>query len=394
MRLISNDERRARLARRHHLAPAARVTDMVRLAGDLVGLHGSDPSTVFLAAAARSRRPEDTVAAMEDALYQDRRLVRTLGMRRTMFVVPLDLVAVLQAACTDALVARERRRLVKLIEDQGIAADGARWLKKLEAITLAELAERGEATGAELSKAVPDLRRQLSFGGGKTWAGTMGVSTRLLFLLSTEQRVVRGRPRGTWTSSQYQWSLMETWLPDGVARLDADVARAELARRWLATYGPAALEDLKWWTGWTVAQTRAALASIGADEVDLEQGTGWVLPGDDGPVRAPAPWVALLPALDPTTMGWSRREWYLGDHANQLFDRNGNAGPSIWVNGRVVGAWTQRASGEVVYQVLEDVGQEAAAAIDRAAGGLTEWLGPVRVTPRFPTPLQRTLATA
>ncbi len=222
----------------------------------------------------------------------------------------------------------------------------------------------------------------------------MGVSTRLLFLLSTEQRIVRGRPRGTWTSSQYQWSLMETWLPDGVARLDADVARAELARRWLATYGPAALEDLKWWTGWTVAQTRAALASIGADEVDLEQGTGWVLPGDDGPVRAPAPWVALLPALDPTTMGWSRREWYLGDHANQLFDRNGNAGPSIWVNGRVVGAWTQRASGEVVYQVLEDVGQEAAAAIDRAAGGLTEWLGPVRVTPRFPTPLQRALATA
>ena len=102
MRLISNDERRARLARRHHLAPAARVTDMVRLAGDLVGLHGSDPSTVFLAAAARSRRPKDTVAAMERALYQDRRLVRTLGMRRTMFVVPLDLVAVLQAACTDA----------------------------------------------------------------------------------------------------------------------------------------------------------------------------------------------------------------------------------------------------------------------------------------------------
>ena len=77
---------------------------MVRLAGDLVGLHGRDPSTVFLAAAARSRTPKDVVAAMERALYQDRRLVRTLGMRRTMFVVPLDLVAVLQAACTDPLV--------------------------------------------------------------------------------------------------------------------------------------------------------------------------------------------------------------------------------------------------------------------------------------------------
>ena len=283
-----------------------------------------------------------------------------------------------------------------MVEDQGIAADGARWLKKVEAITLAELAERGEVTGTELSKAIPDLRRQLSASakarrGPARWASRPGCC---FFSPPSSASCGAGR-RGAWTSSQYRWSLMETWLPDGVAaRSTPTAARAELVRRWLATYGPATAHDVKWWTGWTVAQTRAALASIGAVEVDLEQGTGWVLPGDDGPVRAPAPWVALLPALDPTTMGWNAREWYLGDHGNALFDRNGNAGPTIWVDGRIVGAWTQRASGEVVYQVLEDVGQEAAAAIDRAAGALTEWLGAVRVTPRFPTPLQRALATA
>jgi hypothetical protein len=91
-------------------------------------------------------------------------------------------------------------------------------------------------------------------------------------------------------------------------------------------------------------------------------------------------------------MGWSEREWYLGRHGKVLFDRSGNAGPTIWVDGRIVGGWAQRASGEVAYKVLDDVGREAAAAIEGAAGDLTAFLGAVRVTPRFPTPLQKELA--
>jgi hypothetical protein len=393
MRRVSNGERRARLAIRHHLAPTARVSDVVRLAGDLVGLHGSDPATVFLSAAARSRKPAAAVRALERALYDDRTLVRTLCMRRTMFVVPLDVVPVVQAACTDPLVAAERRKLVRLIEEHGIASDGARWLREVEAKTLAELAARGEATGSELSKAVPGLREQLSFGEGRKWAGTVGMSTRVLFLLSTEQRVVRGRPKGSWTSSQYRWSPMDAWLPGGVPSMAADAARTELARRWLATFGPATATDLKWWTGWTVAQTKMALAAVGAVEVELDEGAGWVLPDDDGPVRAPARWVALLPALDPTTMGWRERVWYLGDHGKALFDTNGNAGPTVWLDGRVVGAWAQRRSGEIAHKLLEDVGRDAVAAVEGAAAELESRLRDVRVTPRFPTPLQKILSS-
>src|SRR5207245_5630754 len=111
VRRVTVAERRARLGRRHHLATSARVDDPVRLAGDLVGLHGTDPATVFLSAAARFRKPTGAVAALERALYDGRRLGRTLCMRRTMFVVPVDLVPIVQAACTDALVPNERRRL-------------------------------------------------------------------------------------------------------------------------------------------------------------------------------------------------------------------------------------------------------------------------------------------
>jgi hypothetical protein len=391
---IDNRQRRARLARRHHLAGTARATDVGTVAGDLVGLHGSDPASVFLSTWPRLKKPAVTVPSLEEALYADRTLVRTLCMRRTMFVVPTGLVPVVQAAVTEALVPGERRRTVQMIEQSGIAADGAAFLATLEDATLAELRQRKEATGAELGKAVAGLDHQFPVGEGTTWAGTIGLSTRVLFLLSTAQRIVRGRPKGSWTSSQYRWSPIEAWLPDGVPVMDPALARAELVRRYLTSFGPATTNDIKWWTGWTVAQTKAGLAAVGAVEVSLEEATpsGWVLPDDLEPVRSPAPWVALLPSLDPTTMGWQQRNWYLGDHGPDLFDRNGNAGPTVWADGRIVGGWAQRRSGEIVHRLLEDVGAEAAAAVAATAADLEGWLGPMRITPRFPTPLQKSLA--
>jgi hypothetical protein len=388
---ITDDERRARLGVRHRLARAARASGIVDVARDLVGLHATDPATVFLSARARARRRDAVVGDLETALYDDHTLVRVLGMRRTMFVVPVELVPILKAGCTDAMVAAERKRLVTMLDAQGVARDPARWLRKVERATLAEIERRGAATGAELGKAVPGLDAKLKVGEGKTWAADIGVSTRVLFLLATEQHIVRGRPAGSWTSSQYRWSPMDAWLPDGVPAIPAADAHAELVRRWLASFGPATTADVKWWTGWTVAATKAALAAIDAVEVTLDDGPGWVLPGDEVRVRSPRPWVALLPSLDPTTMGWRDRSWYLGDLGRELFDGNGNAGPTVWADGRIVGGWAQRRTGEVVHEVLVDVGKDVTETIAAAAAELEQWLGTTRVLPRFPTPVQRRL---
>ena len=199
---------------------------------------------------------------------------------------------------------------------------------------------------------------------------------------------------GSWTSTQWRWSPMQAWLPGGIEELPLEAARAELVRRWLCTFGPGTVADLRWWTGWTAGHVKQALATVGAVEVELDGSTGVVLPDDLEPVAEPAPWVALLPALDPTPMGWSQRSWYLGTHATALFDRSGNIGPSVWCDGRIVGGWAQRADGEVVYRLLEDIGREAAKKVATAAGELTTWIGPVRVTPRFRTPLERELVSA
>ena len=389
VRRMSADERRARLAVRHRLAPSARTDDPVAIAEGMVALHATDPSTVFLSTAARMATP--SVEPLERALYDDRQLVRTLCMRRTMFVLPVPMVPVVQAACTDALVAGERRRTMAMLEQNGVAdADGH--LRALEAATVAAIEEHGEITGAELSKLVPGLRQQLLVGKGTKWEGMIGLTTRVLFLLSTEQRIVRGRPRGGWTSSQYRWSPMSSWLPGTVTAPSADEARIELSRQWLRAFGPATVADLKWWSGLTLGQVRKAVGALDVEEVDLDGVPGVVLADDVAPTPRPEPWVALLPSLDPTTMGWHQRGWYLDEHGKTLFDTNGNAGPTIWCDGRVVGGWAQRKTGEVVFRLLDDIGGDARAAIETEAARLTAWLGDVRVTPRFPTPLQKQLA--
>ena len=86
-------------------------------------------------------------------------------------------------------------------------------------------------------------------------------------------------------------------------------------------------------------------------------------------------------------MGWFERDWYLGPYKAELFDTSGNAGPTVWWDGRIVGGWRQEDDGEVVLQMLEDPGADALTAIEAEAGRLTEWFGGTRVLPRFPSPL-------
>jgi hypothetical protein len=363
---------------------------VAEVAGSLVGLHSTDPTTVFLAAAARLQ--DGDVAVIERALYEERAVVRTLGMRRTLFVVPVGLAPVVQSAVAQALVPGLRRRLVQLLQQGRVADDADRWLSGVEQATLRALAARGGAFGGELADDVPELRTQLHYAEGKAYGGPQAIGSQVLFLLAAQGCIVRGRPRGSWVSGQYQWVPTTSWLPDVAFELPIATARAELVRRWLAVYGPATIADLRWWTGWTARDVKAALEPVATVEVELDEGPGLVLADDVEPIAAPEPWAALLPALDPTVMGWTARGWYLGEHGAALFDRSGNAGPTIWWDGRIVGGWAQRRDGEIVFRLLEDAGSDAVAAVEAEAERLARWLGDARVTPRFRTPLEKELA--
>jgi Winged helix DNA-binding domain len=382
------EERRARLAVRHQVAPGARGVSVVEAARSVACLHATDPTTVYLSAWARTNSL--TIDAVDQALYEDRVLVRMLAMRRTMFVVPVEDAPILHAAASSGVARTERKRNEQLVGMLGVK-DVDAWLRKAEVATLEALERLGEATAQELAAEVPALREKVRINVGKRYEGSIGMSSRVLLLLALEGKVVRGRPRGTWISSQYRWAPMIRWLGRPLPELPTAEAQTELVGRWLSRFGPGIEEDIRWWTGWTARAVRAALASVEAVEVDLGEHIGYVLPDDLEPTPAPEPWVALLPSLDATTMGWKGRDWYLGGHKDALFDLSGNAGPTIWVDGRIVGGWAIHPEGDVVMKLLEDVGREASESIDAEAARLTGWLKAARVVPRFPTPLYREL---
>ena len=74
-------------------------------------------------------------------------------------------------------------------------------------------------------------------------------------------------------------------------------------------------------------------------------------------------------------MGWQSRDWYLGGYKAQLFDSNGNAGPTVWVDGRIVGGWGHPESGRSLQGLLEDVGAEATRQIRGRGGEMDELAG-------------------
>ena len=218
MHRIGIDERRSRLVRRHRIHPGERAGSALETARSLVALHSTDAVTVFLSVQARTTgvAPED----IERELYDERTLVRMLGMRGTLFVVSRDLVPVVQAACSTTIEARQRRRLEQWIAESGISSRPAAWLDRASNAALQALEQRGEAFTVDLAKTVPLLAKRLRLAVGTRWETTQSAGARVLLQLAMQGRVSRGRPRGTWVNGQYRWVPTVTWLGHEIERLD------------------------------------------------------------------------------------------------------------------------------------------------------------------------------
>ena len=381
-RTVGVQERRARLARRHRLLPGLRTDDVAVIADDVVALHSTDPVTVYLSAMLRMEHP--SVEAVERALYVDRSVVRHHAMRRTLWVGTPDVVRLMHAAATRKLVGPEHRRTAKLLAENGIDDPDA-WLADARDQVLAALHEHGPQTARSLGLRVPALTHKIVMAPGKKWSASVSAHTRVLLGLGFEGQIVRTKPTGTWINGAYTYAAMDSWLDGGLGDLTEQEAAGALALRWLRAFGPGTTTDLQWWMGWTVATTRRALADAGAVEVTVDTGPAWVAPDDVGPVDPAERWVALLPGLDPTTMGWKERGWYLPDACAETFDRMGNAGPTIWVDGQVVGGWVQSAGGEIRIRYFLDVPARRRAEVDRRAAEIADLLGETRFTVRFPS---------
>ncbi|GAA4202316.1 winged helix DNA-binding domain-containing protein [Actinocatenispora rupis] len=387
MRLIDDAERRARLARRHALAPRHRVADVPAAVRAMTALHGTEAATPYLSLLARV--DGFTRADLDDALYSSRSLVKQLAMRRTLFVFPRELLPAAVSAPSARVAEQVAGRLVRDLEAGGVTDDGAGWLAAAREAVLRRLAGGAELSAKDLREGLAELSGQLSWYEHKSYGGVVHVAPRVLTWLSATGDLVRGNNSGRWRVSRPLWTRMDDWLGAPLPRCEPPAAYEVLVESYLRTFGPATERDLVWWFGATKAAMRRALSDLAAVRVQLERDqTGWVLPDDVAPEPPVEPWAALLPALDPTTMGWKDRDFYVDPgFAPAIFDRAGNGGTTVWWDGRIVGAYVPDEDGRIELVVPDDPGRAARSALHAEAERLGDWLDGEKVSALYTSPL-------
>ena len=353
----------------------------------MTALHATEAATPHLSLLARVR--DLSVDDVEAALYADRSLLKVMAMRRTLWVVDRELAPAVVGSAGRRVADAERKRLLKDAAEAATAfGDG--WIEAAASAVESILADR-ELSTRELRESLPELGGTIVAGGGTKWQAEMPIMTRLMTLFAADGTVVRARNGGHWRVSRPRFTSMTGWLGQPLAATQPHPGYVEVIRSWLHTFGPGTEADMVWWLGSTKTIVRSTLAELDAVQVGLESGeVGWLLPDDvdefDQPVDA-EPWVALLPTLDPTTMGWREREFYL-DPVNTpfLFDRNGNGGSTVWVDGRIVGCWVQDEHERVRPIVMEDISRDARRLLALEVARLDDFLRGEHITDVFASP--------
>ncbi|HLU24441.1 MAG TPA: crosslink repair DNA glycosylase YcaQ family protein [Longimicrobiales bacterium] len=318
-------------ARAHVLAKqgltAARLADPLEAVEATAGVYATSP-TCYLSCAARVEGFR--LAGLDRELYERRRLVRLRCVRGMAYVQPVELAPVL-FACTGEPRDRTLQRIAKF------AGLGERELLDLADRVEAVLAGRPPAT-------VPEIRELL---GGRV-LGAPSALQYTVALLARFGRLVRAEPRGTWRSDLYAYARWEEWVGDVVPDMDTGEARTILALRYLRAFGPATVDDLKCWTGWTKRGAVAALAALGDRivSVSIDGAEAW-LPAEELDTLRPldpeqARGVRLLPVWDAYFMGYApggrARQVAAADYG-RVYDRAGNGTSALVVDGMAAGVW-------------------------------------------------------
>jgi uncharacterized protein YcaQ len=388
----------AYLAHKQHLLPASRLGDVVQVTRDIVALHTTSATSPYLSLWARVSNFQRE--ALEDALYEQRDLVKVLCMRVTLHVVPCDELAHFHQGCRAYVERRTppRFRGEGLLVEAGLCgpAEAEALLADLHRRVLELLAERGPSTTQELADQIPDLQAKIRHDVGKPYEGEFSIGTRIISNMCAQGLLVRTRVRGTWRSNLYEYAPLSDWLPDAnLASVTAQEARAWLVRRYLAAFGPATPDDVQWWTGFTKTDTRKALKALEAEVAEIAidgLGGGYLVLADDAESlrRFAPPGIAFsffLPSLDPYIMGYrDRRRFLAEEHRPKLFDRAGNSVPTVWLNGRVVGSWGQQEDGCVQLHLLEKTTTGEQALLDGEAARLEGFLAEEHLRSGFLTP--------
>jgi len=151
--------------------------------------------------------------------------------------------------------------------------------------------------------------------------------------------------QGPLAGNQQLVVAVDDWIKNSRS-LDRAEGIAEWLLRYLRSHGPATERDFAWWSGIPLTETRAALAEIRDQLVELEfEGTPyWLSPETAALLEDGVPGqrtVLALPAFDEFLLGYTDRSIALpAHHADKIVPGgNGVFKKTIVAGGVVVGTW-------------------------------------------------------
>ena len=319
--------------------------------GHLVGMQAQEPLEPYVGLWSRLQdfRPDELVE-----LLQERAVVRTLLMRRTLHLVSRGDCLELRPVHDDMLVARMRGTL-------GRALPG---------VDFAELAEAGEPLFAETPQTLTEVARAV----GGAWPEA---STRTLGdALSTLLRLVQVPPRGLWgQQAPARNTTIRAWL--GVEPAARPDTLDRLVLRYLRAYGPATSSDLRAWSG--LSGLPSVIKRLRPDLAEFRDERGRVLldvPEGPLPGRETALPPRFLPAFDNAVLGYDDRSRIIDDEHRGLSVAGARF---LLVDGRVAGVWasagTAEAGIEITVRRLRELAGEEEDEVAIEAARLAGFLG-------------------
>lgn len=359
--------------------------DVTHLVKRLGGLPGEPPLTPFLAAYARRQRfkPGDLLAA----LYLSGRLIQSPLLRGQSYIVAEEEFLTFYAA-----TARQRKQQFNAefrlweIENEEIERVGAAIVKIVEGGPLS-----AEAIAQQLPAEMQRTLTQTSRGG--RISETTPVALALRWLVADGQLTAR-RAQGSggdWRSTTMVYAPLRYWHAGlNLAEAPQEVeAQAQVVRHYLAAFGPATEADISFWTGFGKSETARAVNALG-DETTLTlvegiPGMTLLLSEQAEALQMTEPFttslVNILPADDPfITAHRASRSRYFSDPSlqRQVFGSQGNAKPTIVVNGQIVGTWdepSEESLGMIDWRLLVAVEAKVEPLIEAGIEQVEKFLG-------------------
>lgn len=317
-------------AQRLHPHPEA-STSVAQIVKDVCGVQAQDAKAAMLAIGVRSR---GLVAAdVERALVEERAIVRTWAMRGTLHIVASGDVGWLLGLLGPHFVAADQRRRLQLGLDEDTYQRGL--------IVLRQILANGPLTREEIVA-------QMAQHGIKLIGQA---APHFLERAALEGIVCYGPERGGKSS----YVLLADWVEMGKP-LPREVALAELARRYLAAYAPAAPEDMAAWSGLPITEVRRAWQAISDElrKVDCAGVTLWMLKSQADLSAADAPIVRLLPAFDTYLLGYRGRDLLVErQYALRINAGGGMIAPTLLLNGQLIGKWRSTVKGKQLEVTVE-----------------------------------------